>query len=118
MDEFIKSLKPWELDSLIRYGGVRRSSEPLPSLPKGLEQCDPYQRIFPLSWKQAYFRLNFNEELKGYICPICKNVFSGTQGFRQLRADHIHPFSRGGLTVWHNLQLLCVKCNSEKSDKL
>ncbi|WP_442994197.1 HNH endonuclease [Scytonema sp. PRP1] len=85
---------------------------------KGLQLCDPYQRTFPLSWKEAYFRMNFNEELGGYVCPICKKVFRGTKGFGQLRADHIHPFSKGGLTVWQNLQLLCVKCNSEKSDNL
>lgn len=86
--------------------------------PKGLESCNPYQRTFPISWKEAYFRMNFNDELGGYVCPICKELFSGNKGFSKLRADHIHPFSKNGLTIWQNLQLLCVQCNSEKSNKV
>ena len=85
--------------------------------PKGLDICDPLQRSFPLSWKQAYFREYFKDELGGYICPICIRVFRGHKGFTQLRGDHIYPFSKGGLTTWENLQLLCVGCNSEKSNQ-
>lgn len=33
----------------------------------------------------------------------------------ELTVDHVHPFSRGGLTVPRNLQLLCKPCNSSKS---
>jgi len=33
----------------------------------------------------------------------------------ELTVDHVHPFSRGGLTVPRNLQLLCKSCNSSKS---
>jgi len=82
--------------------------------PQWLEKCDARQRTFPLSWKEAYFRINFNDELGGYACPICKKVFRGTRGFAQLRGDHIYPFSKGGLTIWQNFQLLCVKCNRDK----
>ncbi|WP_363268551.1 HNH endonuclease [Okeania sp. SIO2B3] len=37
---------------------------------------------------------------------------------KELKADHIYPFSKGGLTTWDNLQLLCISCNSKKSNKL
>ncbi|MDP2498432.1 MAG: HNH endonuclease signature motif containing protein, partial [Candidatus Palauibacterales bacterium] len=33
----------------------------------------------------------------------------------ELTVDHVRPFSRGGLTVPRNLQLLCKSCNSSKS---
>lgn len=35
-----------------------------------------------------------------------------------LRCDHIHPFAHGGKTEISNLQTLCRKCNSAKSDKI
>ena len=87
-------------------------------LPAGLQSCDPRSRTFPISWKEAYFRLHFSNELKGYVCPLCTRVFRGPKGFKELKADHIHPFSKGGLTTWNNLQLLCFKCNGHKSNEL
>lgn len=35
-----------------------------------------------------------------------------------LQLDHIVPFSKGGATSLENLQLLCQKCNLEKSNKI
>lgn len=35
-----------------------------------------------------------------------------------LQLDHIIPFSKGGATTLENLQLLCQKCNIEKSNKI
>uniref|UniRef100_A0A1D9G858 HNH nuclease domain-containing protein n=1 Tax=Moorena producens (strain JHB) TaxID=1454205 RepID=A0A1D9G858_MOOP1 len=89
----------------------------LVNLPEGLSPCNPRLRTFPLTWKEAYFRHNFNSQLNGYVCPMCNRLFRGPKGFRELKADHIHPFSKGGLTTWDNLQLLCLRCNAQKSDK-
>lgn len=35
-----------------------------------------------------------------------------------LTLDHIHPVSRGGKSVIENLQILCLPCNSFKSNRL
>ena len=51
-------------------------------------------------------------EKQGGVCPICKKTFE----FSEMQGDHIKPWSRGGKTVIENLQMLCVECNSVKSD--
>lgn len=43
-------------------------------------------------------------------------VYCGSTNDLQL--DHIIPFSKGGATTVENLQLLCRKCNIEKSNKI
>lgn len=35
-----------------------------------------------------------------------------------LEFDHIIPFSKGGATTYRNIQLLCKKCNLEKSNRI
>jgi len=47
----------------------------------------------------------------GGRCVIC-----GAQDY--LEFDHIIPRSKGGASTVNNLQLLCRKCNSEKSDRI
>lgn len=47
----------------------------------------------------------------GGRCVYCGSVDN-------LHLDHIIPFSRGGATNVENLQLLCQKCNLEKSNKI
>lgn len=47
----------------------------------------------------------------GGRCVIC-----GSKD--KLEFDHIIPFSKGGAATYRNLQLLCEKCNREKSNKI
>lgn len=47
----------------------------------------------------------------GGKCSICNSNLN-------LEFDHIIPVSKGGATTYRNLQLLCEKCNREKSDKI
>lgn len=45
-----------------------------------------------------------------------KCVKCGSQ--ENLEFDHIIPFSKGGANTYRNLQILCKKCNVEKSNKI
>ena len=47
------------------------------------------------------------------ICPICHEHFE----FSEMEGDHIKPWSKGGLTVAENCQMLCRDCNGKKTDK-
>lgn len=50
---------------------------------------------------------------QGGICPICGKPFE----FEEMEGDHIVPWSQGGKTTIDNLQMLCRKCNHEKSNR-
>lgn len=50
-------------------------------------------------------------------CPCCaKNNINTVYTFNEMQGDHIVPWSKGGRTVEDNLQMLCSKCNNNKSD--
>ena len=51
-------------------------------------------------------------EAKGR-CALCGR----TKDDDQLEVDHIKPASKGGKTIYENLQILCKKCNATKSNK-
>lgn len=69
-------------------------------------------RTFTPSMKRSAY-----ERQKG-ICPIC--LAAGRPAHFELdemEADHITPWSQGGRTTAENCQMLCKKCNREKSAK-
>lgn len=51
------------------------------------------------------------ERQKG-ICPKCQKHFE----LKDMEADHITPWSKGGKTIPENCQMLCKDCNRRKSD--
>ena len=63
-------------------------------------------RAFPESDRKIKYK-----EQDG-ICPICHQKFA----FEDMAGDHIIPWSKGGKTVYGNLQMLCKTCNAAKSD--
>jgi 5-methylcytosine-specific restriction endonuclease McrA len=85
------------------------------NIPNYLSEIDPNQRFFPGTWKTAYWRQNGGLSSEGYQCPMCGKWFKGSKGFLRLQADHKKAFAVGGLSVWENMQLLCDRCNSQKS---
>ena len=57
-------------------------------------------------------------EKQGYKCPFCvKNGIDTEYDFSEMQGDHIIPWSQGGRTVDDNLQMLCQKCNNDKSNQ-
>lgn len=56
-------------------------------------------------------------EKQHHRCPICEKRGNNTEyKLEEMQGDHIVPWSRGGKTVEENLQMLCKKCNGEKSN--
>lgn len=55
-------------------------------------------------------------EKQGHKCPYCvKNGIDTEYAFEEMQGDHIIPWSQGGRTVEDNLQMLCQRCNNDKS---
>ena len=64
-----------------------------------------------------HFYLSENQKREAFerqkgVCPVCKKVFD----IEDMEADHITPWSKGGKTIADNCQMLCSKCNREKSN--
>ena len=49
---------------------------------------------------------------KGISVPCALREYA----FEDMEGDHMVPWSKGGHTTDDNLQMLCKKCNSAKSD--
>ena len=62
---------------------------------------------------RCLFLVMFRHGLRG-----CNRVFVGTTGLSELAADHVLPFSKGGLTVWSNMILRCKLCNIKKFNSI
>ena len=87
------------------------------------EDVQNKQSIFKyvLDGKEKYLNLRqFREsekrsiyEKQGGICPICGEHYE----YEEMEGDHIVPWSKGGKTDISNLQMLCKKCNHEKSNR-
>lgn len=85
-------------------------------MPTNLEAADPLSRFFPVSWKDAAIRLLYDVAVGGVVCTGCKSILRSRAELRTLHADHIVPWSTGGLTTWENLHLLCAACNFSKGN--
>ncbi len=56
-------------------------------------------------------------EKQNHQCPYClKNGITKQYAFKEMQADHIMPWSKGGKTVEANCQMLCNYHNSSKGN--
>ena len=75
-------------------------------------------RAFTESQKRrAYERQTAQAKEQGVSnCPFCaKNGLDTIYEYEKMQGDHIVPWSKGGHTVDGNLQMLCQRCNNDKS---
>lgn len=57
-------------------------------------------------------------ERQKHKCAICeKNGIDTEYAYNEMQGDHIIPWSQGGRTIDSNLQMLCQKCNNDKSNQ-
>lgn len=66
--------------------------------------------------------LLWTELLERYKKPKCPNPFNNPKCKKYLSAedaevDHLHPWSKGGVTKLENARLICSSCNSSKGAK-
>jgi 5-methylcytosine-specific restriction endonuclease McrA len=87
------------------------------ALPPELAVVPHDVRAFPSSWRDRAIAELLRTQ-GAVICACCERHFLRRSELRELEADHVVPFSRGGPTTWRNLQILCRPCNRRKSDSL
>ena len=96
----IRNIVAWSLRALFWFVPT---GKPIARRPRG-RPAAKREKIHPSLRIQVY-------EIDGWRCRLCG---SG----RDLTVDHIVPVSKGGGTVWWNLQTLCRSCNSKKGMSL
>lgn len=69
------------------------------------QKCPP--RTVRFNRRNIYVRDRFR-------CQYCGHA----PGREQLTIDHVVPRSKGGRSTWNNVVVACVRCNSEKGDRL
>lgn len=79
------------------------------------EKCIRYSFI-GYKYPVKYYR-SIPKQLKQSVMDRDDNSCVKCNAYYRLSIDHIYPWSLNGWTELHNLQVLCVKCNSEKSNK-
>jgi len=70
--------------------------------------------------QRSLMTAKFREYIKNrdkFTCLTC-SISITDEPHLLLEVDHIHPVSKGGLSVETNLQTLCWKCNRTKSNKV
>ena len=89
-----------EDDDILNLKGI------YPYILTGDERTLNLRRFDKKQKRQAY------ERQKG-VCVKCQKEFK----MKDMEADHIEPWSKGGKTILENCQMLCKPCNARKSDK-
>ncbi len=61
---------------------------------------------------------SISKELRLKVMQKCNYKCVECHSEQRLCIDHIFPISKGGPTIYNNLQVLCRSCNLKKSNKL
>lgn len=77
-----------------------------------------YEYLLTGDEKYLHFRAFSDADIKTMyarqngLCALCGKPFQ----LKEMHADHIQPWSKGGKTTLDNGQMLCVQCNLKKSN--
>lgn len=92
--------------------GVSAEPSPAPRIAQQPEtQLPRHQTSRAISWRLRFLVMRRDN----FKCCGCGRSPAMQPGLI-LHVDHIHPWSKGGETVFDNLQTLCEQCNIGKSD--
>lgn len=81
------------------------------------DSTDPYHLHRSIMYELRMYASLLNRDCRkilineNSICEFCKSK-------EKLHMDHILPISKGGKNEISNIQILCQKCNSSKSNKI
>lgn len=116
-DAYCRRFGSWRkaLEAFVAYANgdsdetvsIEQSAETAPST--SVEAPQPTSRN--ISWRLRFLVMRRD----GFRCQQCGRSPSVTPG-TVLVIDHIHPWSKGGESVYDNLRTLCEVCNGGKSD--
>ncbi len=104
--------------------GVDNTEYPFIQIPKGIyqyilegETIESRKYINKTSFSKSEKQKKWKEQNKKFEGEnrICKQENCNSP-FNQSHGDHITPRSKGGRTIFSNLQMLCESCNRKKSD--
>lgn len=103
-----------EIQKLILDDDVTKNSGIIPYILSPRTKFDEKSlsiRAFTLAQKMRVY------EKQEHKCPFCIAEGINTEyTFEEMQGDHIVPWSKGGRTVEENLQMLCTRCNNDKSN--
>ena len=104
-----------DVQILIMDDDVTKNSGIIPYVLSPRTKCDEKYlsiRAFTPSQKlRAY-------EKQNHKCAFCvANGIDIEYAFEDMEGDHIIPWSKGGKTTDDNLQMLCSRCNNDKSNR-
>jgi hypothetical protein len=104
-----------EIQKLILDDDVTKNSGIIPYILSPRTKFDEKSlsiRAFTLAQKMRVY------EKQEHKCPFCIAEGINTEyTFEEMQGDHIVPWSKGGRTVEENLQMLCTRCNNDKSNR-
>lgn len=101
------------IDRLLQDEDVTKQAGIIPYVLSNREKHDEKLlsiRVFSEQMKRRVY------ERQGHKCPNCvANGIDREYAFDEMQGDHIIPWSQGGRTVEDNCQMLCQRCNNDKS---
>lgn len=104
-----------ELKSLILDDDVTKKAGIIPYLISDRTKSD--ERLLSIRAFTEAQKLRAYER-QGHKCPFClANGIDVEYPYESMQGDHIIPWSQGGHTTDDNLQMLCQKCNNDKSGR-